>query len=393
MKLRKLVAFAAVLAMVGVLFAGCGNSGGGSGDSGDGDATFKIGGIGPVTGPAAAYGVAVKNGMEMAVEEINADGGIDGTKIEIQFEDDEHDAEKALNAYNTLKDWGMQMLLGTVTSTPCAAVAAETANDQIFQLTPSGSAKECTANDNAFRVCFADPDQGKVSADYIADHDLAKKVAVIYDSSDNYSNGIYETFKAEADSKGLEIVAAEAFTADNNKDFSTQIQKAKDGGAELVFLPIYYTEASLILDQAKKADFTATFFGCDGLDGLLGLENFDTSLAEGVMLLTPFVADADDEATQKFTKAYEEKYGETPLQFAADAYDGIYAIKAACEEEKVSADMDIAEICKKMMSGMTKITVNGLTGDEEGISWTADGEPNKAPKACVIKDGKYEMME
>ena len=393
MKLRKLVAFAAVLAMVGVLFAGCGNSGGGSGDSGDGDATFKIGGIGPVTGPAAAYGVAVKNGMEMAVEEINADGGINGTKIEIQFEDDEHDAEKALNAYNTLKDWGMQMLLGTVTSTPCAAVAAETANDQIFQLTPSGSAKECTANDNAFRVCFADPDQGKVSADYIADHDLAKKVAVIYDSSDNYSNGIYETFKAEADAKGLEIVAAEAFTADNNKDFSTQIQKAKDGGAELVFLPIYYTEASLILDQAKKADFTATFFGCDGLDGLLGLENFDTSLAEGVMLLTPFVADADDEATQKFTKAYEEKYGETPLQFAADAYDGIYAIKAACEEEKVSADMDIAEICEKMMSGMTKITVNGLTGDEEGISWTADGEPNKAPKACVIKDGKYEMME
>ena len=393
MKLRKLVAFAAVLAMVGVLFAGCGNSGGGSGDSGDGDATFKIGGIGPVTGPAAAYGVAVKNGMEMAVEEINADGGINGTKIEIQFEDDEHDAEKALNAYNTLKDWGMQMLLGTVTSTPCAAVAAETANDQIFQLTPSGSAKECTANDNAFRVCFADPDQGKVSADYIADHDLAKKVAVIYDSSDNYSNGIYETFKAEADAKGLEIVAAEAFTADNNKDFSTQIQKAKDGGAELVFLPIYYTEASLILDQAKKADFTTTFFGCDGLDGLLGLENFDTSLAEGVMLLTPFVADADDEATQKFTKAYEEKYGETPLQFAADAYDGIYAIKAACEEEKVSADMDIAEICEKMMSGMTKITVNGLTGDEEGISWTADGEPNKAPKACVIKDGKYEMME
>lgn len=392
MKLRKLIAFAAVLAMVGVLFAGCGGSGG-SGDSGDSADTFKIGGIGPVTGPAAAYGVAVKNGMEMAVEEINADGGINGAQIEIQFEDDEHDAEKALNAYNTLKDWGMQMLLGTVTSTPCAAVAAETANDQIFQLTPSGSAKECTANDNAFRVCFADPDQGKVSADYIADHELAKKVAVIYDSSDNYSNGIYETFKAEADSKGLEIVAAEAFTADNNKDFSTQIQKAKDGGAELVFLPIYYTEASLILDQAKKADFDATFFGCDGLDGLLGLENFDTSLAEGVMLLTPFVADADDEATQNFTKTYEEKYGETPLQFAADAYDGIYAIKAACEEEKITPDMDIAEICEKMMSGMTKITVNGLTGDEEGISWTKDGEPNKAPKACVIKDGKYEMME
>ena len=352
----------------------------------DGDA-FKVGGIGPVTGGAAVYGQAVKNATELAVNEINALGGV---QFEFQFEDDEHDAEKSVNAYNSLKDWGMQMLLGTVTSAPCIAVAAETANDNMFQLTPSGSAVECVQNPNAFRVCFSDPNQGTASAQYIGENKIATKIGVIYDSSDVYSSGIYEKFAAEAANQGLEIVSAEAFTADSKTDFTVQLQKAKDAGAELVFLPIYYTEASLILTQANGMGFAPMFFGCDGLDGLLNVEGFDTSLAEGVMLLTPFAADSDDELTQKFVAAYKEAYGDTPNQFAADAYDGMYAIKAAIEKSGVTPDMSASDICDAMEVAMTEISIDGLTG--EGMTWTADGEPNKAPKAVKIVNGEYEMQ-
>ena len=353
----------------------------------DGDA-FKVGGIGPMTGGAAVYGQAVKNATELAVNEINALGGV---QFEFQFEDDEHDAEKSVNAYNTLKDWGMQMLLGTVTSAPCIAVAAETANDNMFQLTPSGSAVECVANPNAFRVCFSDPNQGAASAQYIGENKLATKIGVIYDSSDVYSSGIYEKFAAEAANQGLEIVSAEAFTADNKTDFSVQLQKAKDAGAELVFLPIYYTEASLILTQANSMGFAPMFFGCDGLDGLLTVDGFDTSLAEGVMLLTPFAADADDEQTKNFVAAYKEAYGETPIQFAADAYDGMYAIKAAIEKSGVTPDMSVSDICDAMETAMTEITVDGLTS--KGMTWNADGEPNKEPKAVKIENGSYVSMD
>ena len=351
---------------------------------------FKIGGIGPVTGAAAVYGLAVKNGAQIAVDEINADGGINGYQIDFQFQDDEHDAEKSVNAYNTLKDWGMQMLMGTVTSAPCVAVADKTMADNMFQITPSGSSVECAQNPNVFRVCFSDPDQGAASATYIAENKLADKIAVIYDSSDVYSSGIYEKFASEAANHGLDIVAAEAFTADSNKDFSTQLQKAKDAGADLVFLPIYYTEASLILNQANTMGYAPKFFGCDGMDGILQVDNFDTKLAEGLMLLTPFAADADDELTQKFVTAYKEKYGETPIQFAADAYDAIYAIKAAAEEAGITPETSASDTFDKMKEAMLKITVNGLTG--ENMTWTEDGEPHKAPKAVKVVDGAYQAM-
>lgn len=351
---------------------------------------FKIGGIGPVTGAAAVYGLAVKNGAQIAVDEINADGGINGYQIDFQFQDDEHDAEKSVNAYNTLKDWGMQMLMGTVTSAPCVAVADKTMADNMFQITPSGSSVECAQNPNVFRVCFSDPDQGAASATYIAENKLADKIAVIYDSSDVYSSGIYERFASEAANHGLDIVAAEAFTADSNKDFSTQLQKAKDAGADLVFLPIYYTEASLILNQANTMGYAPKFFGCDGMDGILQVDNFDTKLAEGLMLLTPFAADADDELTQKFVTDYKEKYGETPIQFAADAYDAIYAIKAAAEEAGITPETSVSDTCDKMKEAMLKITVNGLTG--ENMTWTEDGEPHKAPKAVKVVDGAYQAM-
>ena len=398
--MKKRVVSLGLAAMMAMSMTACGGSGNAStsesaaedaqGAEGADGEVFKIGGIGPITGAAGAYGEAVKNGTELAINEINEAGGINGYQVAFNFQDDENDPEKAINAYNTLKDWNMQMLLGTVTSKPCIAVVAETAADNLFQLTPSGSAVESISGDNAFRVCYSDPDQGRASAQYIGEHKLATKIAIIYDSSSEYSDGIRESFVAEAPNQGLEVVASEAFTSDNNTDFSVQLDKAKESGADLVFLPIYYTEASLILTQANSMGYAPTFFGCDGLDGLLAVKNFDTKLADGVMLLTPFAADAADEKTQAFVSAYKEAYGDTPNQFAADTYDAIYIMKAAAEKAGVTADMNVSDICDAMKTAMTEISYDGLTG--EGMTWTADGEPDKAPKAVVIKDGAYTAM-
>ena len=355
------------------------------------DDTWKIGGIGPTTGDAAAYGSAVQYAMEIAVDEINEAGGINGAQVEMKFQDDEHDAEKSVAAYNTLKDWGMQMLVGSVTSTPCVAVAAKTYEDSMFQITPSGSSPDCILNDNAFAVCFSDPAQGTMSARYIGENKLAEKVAVIYNSSDVYSSGIYNNFMEESQNQDFEVVASSQFTADSNKDFSVQLQQAMEAEADLVFLPIYYQEASLILTQAAGMDFAPVFFGVDGMDGILGVENFDTTLAEGVLLLTPFVATAEDEATQNFVAKYQEAHGEIPNQFAADAYDALYIIKMAAEKAGLTPDMSVADINEGMKTAITEITYDGLTGT--GTTWDVSGAPTKEPKAMVIKDGAYAAVE
>lgn len=384
--MKKFFAMSLAAIMAVASLAGCGGQS--ANKTVDSTNVLKIGGIGPVTGGAAAYGQAVKNGAQLAVDEINAAGGVNGMTLEFLFEDDEHDAEKAVNAYNTLKDKDIKLLMGTVTSLPCVAVAAETAKDNMFQLTPSGSSVDCLTEDNAFRVCFSDPNQGKESAQYIADNNLATKVAVIYNSSDVYSAGIYETFAAEAAEKKLEIVAAEAFTNDSATDFTVQIQKVKESGAELLFLPIYYEEAALILTQADKVDLDVEYFGCDGLDGVIAQLGSNAALADGVMLLTPFAAGATDEKTVAFTAAYKAAYkNEIPMQFAADAYDAIYTIKAALEQADVSdASISASDLCELLKTAMTEITVEGVTGT---MTWDASGEPTKDPKAMYIENGAY----
>ncbi len=365
---------------------------GGCGRNEDEGTTIKIGGIGPLTGSTATYGYAVKNGAELAVEEINAQGGINGYPVEFKFEDDENDTEKAVNAYNSLKDWGLDVLVGTVTSNPCVAVAAKTHEDNMFMITPSGTSLDCIVYDNAFRLCFSDPAQGVASADYIYEHGLGEKIAIIYDSSDVYSSGIYQKFKEEAEILGLEIVAEEAFTSDSKTDFKVQLQKARDRKADLIFLPIYYQEAALILQQADEMDYDVDFFGCDGLDGILNVKNFDYSLAEDVMLLTPFTADSQDELSKHFVAAYAEKFnGEVPIQFAADAYDAVYAIKEAMEHAGVTPDMSVSEMCDLLKVSMTEIELYGVTGS--AITWGEDGEPDKEPKGMIIKDGEYKAME
>ena len=364
------------------------------GASGSLTGTLKVGMIGPLTGAAALYGNAVNNGTKIAVDEINALGG--GFKMEYQPEDDEHDAEKSINAYNKLKDWDVQAIVGCVTTTPCVAVAAEGNSDRMFMLTPSASATSVTEQgDNIFQLCFSDPNQGSASAQYIKDNSLGSKIAIIYNNSDVYSTGIYQTFSAKASEIGLEVVSTTTFTDDTANDFSVQLTDAKDNGADLIFLPIYYTPASLILQQADAMGYKVPMFGVDGMDGILGLEGFDTKLAEGVMLLTPFSADAKDEKTVNFVTKYQDSYKEVPIQFAADGYDCPYAIYEAL---KYYADknggLDVTgksnkEICDILVSVFSdsNFSVDGITG--EGMTWTANGEVNKAPKAVVIKDGVY----
>ena len=347
--------------------------------------TIVIGATGPLTGDYANYGFSMMRGAEIAAEEINAAGGIAGMQIKFLMEDDAGDPETAVNAYNVLMDEGMDCSIGSTLSGCCLDVATESQADGILMLATTASMKECVQYPNCFRVCFTDPYQGVLSADFIAEHKIAQKVAIIYDKSNDYSVGITENFEAEAAVKGLEIVTKQAFTNQSNTDFSVQIQACADAGAELVFLPIYAQEAAYILTQAKSAGLKTTFFGCDGLDGIvtkIGEENKDA--CEGVMLLTPFAADAADEMTVSFVTKYKEAYGETPDQFAADGYDAIYVVKAAVEAS--GAKPGDADFNEKVIAAMTTITVNGLTGT---MTWGEDGEVSKTANAVVIKDGVY----
>ena len=407
-KLTKVATFAlaAVLAFAMLALTACGGSSsdGGSTPADDsaapagssaaaapaaqtGDAVLKIGFIGPLTGAAALYGNAAKQGAEIAVEEINADEAIPFS-IEFKAEDDVHDAETSVNAYNNLMDWGMQVLVGTVTTTPCVAVSAETNKDRVFEITPSASSTAVIeGKDNVFQICFTDPNQGVASADYLAENQAGEKIAVIYKNDDAYSQGIRDTFVKEAAEKNLEVVYEGTFTEDTQTDFSVQLTAAQAAGATVVFLPMYYTPASVIFKQAKDMGYSPLFFGVDGMDGILDMDGFDTSLAEGVMLLTPFSADSEENGAPEFVAKYQEKYGEVPSQFAADGYDAVRAVAEVFMKAGLSTDQATEEICDGMINQITQSSFNGLTG--AGMTWESTGEVSKAPMAVVIKDGTY----
>ena len=347
--------------------------------------TYKFGGLGPLTGEAAIYGNAVKNGAQIAVDEINAKGG---TQIELMFQDDVADGETSINAYNKLLDDGMQVLVGPTTTGAALAVSAKAYENRVFCLTPSASSTDVIdGKDDMFQVCFTDPNQGSGSATYIAANMPGKKIAVIYRNDDAYSQGIRDTFVSQAATEGLDIVYQGTFTKDTATDCSVQLTAAQNAGADLVFMPIYYQPASVILTQAHQMGYAPTFFGVDGMDGILAMPGFDTTLAEGLMLLTPFSADAQDELTQNFVKTYEDKYGETPNQFAADAYDAVYILYQALEEANCTPDMSAEDVCEALVAVMPTITYSGLTGTD--MTWDSTGAVTKMPTAVVIQNGEY----
>lgn len=396
-KFTKLACLLLALTMVLGSLTACSSSN----DAGSTDGTaYKLGGVGPLTGEAAIYGTAARNGATIAVEEINALGG--DIQFDLKYEDDVHDAEKSVNAYNTLKDWGMQIFLGSVTSTPGVATSAEANADNMFYLTPSASATDVlggVANpltgtvdtprkSTVFQLCFVDPNQGSASAQYISDKGLGSKIAIIYKNDEVYSTGIYNSFVSKAEELGLEIVSTTTFTSDSQNDFSVQLSDAQSKGADLVFLPMYYGPAALILTQANAVGYAPTFFGVDGMDGILAVDGFDTSLAEGVILLTPFNADSEDEATKSFVEKYQDAYGEVPNQFAADAYDCVYAIYEALKDSDADPSMSASELGDILTAKFAgDFTFDGLTG--EGMTWDETGAVSKSPKGMVIENGSY----
>ena len=393
--MKKLIAMLLTAALVLTVFAGCGKTEPAAEETtaapaAEGTApAIKIGVTGPLTGDNSEYGLAVRGGMEIAVAEINAKGGL---QIEFKAEDDEADgSDKAVSAYNALKDWGMQIFAGAVTTGSSLAIAPETVNDQIFMLTPSASAEDVAlTGPNVYQMCFTDPNQGAAAADLMKEKWPDATIGVIYDSSDAYSSGIVDGFLSEASELGLNVAVSDAaFTQDNKADLSTQVTKCKDAGCDLVFLPFYYTEASQVLTYANTIGYTPTFFGCDGMDGILNVEGFDTTLAEGLALMTPF--DANAESAKSFVDQFKANNGgKIPNQFAADGYDVIYAIYNACVAAGVDGSTPAADVCAALQEQFATMTVDGLTGTN--MTWDENGMISKTPIVVVIENGAYVPM-
>mgnify|MGYP004480662739 CR=1 FL=1 len=355
----------------------CGSSdNGGSGDSTGSAETIKLGAVGPLTGGYANYGLSVQHGAQLAVDEINAAGGVNGKQLELSFQDSQGDPESAVAAYGKLMDWGMNVFLGGVLSGETASVVAAAKADDMFIMETTGSADKCIdGNDKAFRICFYDSYQGTAAADYLKDNALTDEVGVFYQSDNDYSAGLYNAFVEECGKTGVTIKETQTFTTATNTDFSTQVNALVNSGVKVVFIPIYAEEASTFLTQAKgKFAEDVYFFGADGLDGILGKVSQDVTIADNVLMMTPFAADV-----QAFVSAYQAAYNATPDQFAADAYDAVYVVKAAVEAANGSTSgADLA-------AAMTTITVEGVTGT---MTWNADGNTNKAASAILYKNGE-----
>ena len=369
---KRVFAMLLAMAMVFSLMA-CGSKDKAGGSDGD---TIRLGGVGPLTGGYANYGLSVQHGAELAAKEINAAGGVNGKMLEVQFQDSQGDPESAVAAYGKLMDWGMNVSLGAVLSGETASVVAAAKADDMFIMETTGSADKCIdGNDKAFRICFYDSYQGTAAADYLKDKALATEVGVFYQSDNDYSAGLYNAFAAQCQKVGVTIKETQTFTTATNTDFSTQVNALVASGVKVVFIPIYAEEASTFLTQAKgKFGSDVYFFGADGLDGILGKVSQDVSIADNVLMMTPFAADSAEPKVQAFVKAYQDAYNATPDQFAADGYDAVYAVKAA---KGSTSGTDLAAV-------MTSLTVEGVTGT---MTWSADGNTNKAASAILYKNG------
>ena len=382
MKMTKILALALSLVLCLGLLVGCGGETNYAADN----EQYVIGLSGPLSGGASVYGIAVANSAQMAVDEINAAGGLNGVEFKLIALDDVHDATKVEANYASMYEDGMQVSLGCVTSNPCLEFCALSEEDNVFFLTPSASNDDVVAGDNAYQMCFADANQGEAAANYVNSLGL-DKVGIFYKSDDSYSKGIYDTFKAALD-KNIETVEA-SFMGDAT-DFTQQVATLKD--CKFIFMPIYYDPASLFMMKAKGhvAD-DAVYYGCDGFDGIESADGFNIAeIPQEVSMLSHFNSKAESGKAKEFIDKYTQKFGADTLnQFGASAYDCVYAIygamKAAIDDGKeipvnISAS-DLCDILTEQFDGGYTYT-NGVTGDE--ITWD-DGFVNKAAVCYVIK--------
>lgn len=347
--------------------------------------TYVIGATGPLTGDNSQYGNSVKAGAQLAIDEINANGGLNGVKFSFEMIDDVAAADKAATGYTTLFEKGMQISIGSVTSGACKSFGEAAKEDNVLFMTPSASAADVIATGaHGFRVCFGDPQQGTIAADELTK--TFSKIGVIYDTSDTYSSGIYEAFEAQMTklnkTKDTDYVV-KTFNKENNKDFSTQVGNLKDAGCDVLFLPFYYTEAGLVAKESAKQSFNVPIFGCDGLDGIAG--QLDASVTAEVKYITPFDVHSTDAAVKKFVDAYKAKYNELPDQFAADGYDAVMIIfeamkLAKVDNVKISAS-ELTELIKPILTG-GEFKYSGVTG--KNMTWTAEGSCEKEANIVTL---------
>ena len=384
--MKKVLALTLAVLMVAGMFAGCG----GKKNYTKNNTEYVIGVSGPLTGGAAIYGKAVQNAAQMAVDEINEAGGLNGIKFKLVVMDDKHDKTQIPTNYASLLEGGMQLSLGTVTTDPGKEFKNLAKEDNVFFLTPSASGDEIPEFDNGYQMCFADGNQGKVAAEFVSKNYAGKTIGLFYKSDDSYSKGIYDQFKANL-SKDVKTIET-SFSDANTTDFGTQVSTLKD--CEFIFMPIYYQPATLFMTQAKsvlKAD--AIYYGCDGFDGIDSQEGFDIkSIPQKVTMLSHFNSKATEGAAKTFIDKYVAKYGQDTLnQFGASAYDCVYALYGAMKKAMdagkeipvtISAD-DLCEILKgQFKAGYTY--ENGVTGDK--ITWDEKGYVDKSAIQYVIKE-------
>lgn len=371
-KMVKFLSAALCAALVLTAMAGCGSNGKKD--------VFLIGCTGPLTGDASSYGISVKQGASLAVEEINKNGGLNGVEFSFDMKDDKATAEDANTGYDALYDAGMKISLGGVTSGSCAAFAEKAAKDNIFVMTPSASAADVIKKgDNTFRVCFGDPDQGVLAAEELSKN--FSKIGCIYDTSDPYSSGIYDAFKAKMAELNTEFTT-KTFDKENNKDFSTQVEALKD--CDVIFVPFYYTEAGLVAKACVQKGVKAELFGCDGLDGIAS--QIDSTVTNRIRYITPFDVASTDEKVAKFVSDYKTKYGAEPDQFAADGYDAVYAIYNAMKSADVKdASISASDLCDKIVEAITAsdFSYEGVTGK---MTWDKSGAATKVP--VIVELGK-----
>ena len=381
-KFTKILCLAMTLVMCVAAMSACGSK-----LFADADDTFCIGATGPLTGDNSSYGISVQRGAQIAIDEINAAGGLNGHKFSFEMLDDVAAADKAATGYTSLYEAGMQISIGSVTSGACKSFADAAKADNVLLLTPSASADNViNAGDHAFRVCFGDPQQGDLAADALVEAGYAK-IGVIYDTSDPYSDGIYKAFIARMtaleEAENTHYVV-KSFDSDNNKDFATQVTDLKNAGCDVLFLPFYYTQAGLVAKNAASIGYNVPIFGCDGLDGIKG--QLDDTVTANIKYITPFDVNSTDAKVTAFVNAYKAKYNnETPDQFAADGYDAVMilfeAMKAANVTDVNISASDLTNAVKAVLTNGT-FRYTGVTGID--MTWDATGSCNKKPNIVEV---------
>lgn len=349
-----------------------------------GGETIKIGGLAPLTGPASVYGVAANNGIKLAVNDINAAGGIMGKQIEYIVYDEKGDSTEAVNAYNKLvQDDKVVGVVGDVTTKPTLAVAQASLQDNIPLITGTATAEAVTlTGENVFRSCFTDPFQGELMAAYTANNLKAKTAAILYNAADDYSSGVAATYKNNAEAAGVTIVAEEKFQTDD-VDFKSQLTTIKGKNPDVLLLPVYAQDLRLIAAQAKEIGITAQLMGVDGWDGVLEDKNFDASVLEGGIFCSQYSAESKDEALQAFIKNYKAAYNADPNMFAVLAYDAMQIMAKGIEKAGSTES-------KAIIDAMKATDYKGLTGD---ITFDENRNPVKSAVAMSIKGGEYKFIE